>query len=142
MTQEPSEMSNVANIADFRPTGFVPANDATPVESAPTTRAATVGRGLTVVLRALAFALVKTVQVLAFAVLSTLRWPIRVLLGLTIFICLIGLPMVWFGFPEGSQDRTLFTSVTGGGVIGCGLLRHFYDELLIRLDPRGPRISA
>ena len=134
-------MSNVANFADYRAPGLTPANDASPIDATPS-RSAALGHGLAAVLRGLAYALVKALQVLSFVVLSTLRWPIRVLLGITIFVCLIGLPMVWFGYPEGSHERTLFSSVTAGGVIVCGLLRYFYDELLLRLDPRRARLDA
>lgn len=137
-------MSNVANIADFRAPGFVPANDVAPATSEPAAslRGADVRGGLVALLRGLSFAVLKTVQVLAFVVLSVLRWPIRVVLGIAGFFLLIGVPMAWFGFADGSHEQALFTSVTAGGAVACALVRFFYDELLVRLDPRGPRIDA
>ena len=38
--------------------------------------------------------------------------------------------------------QVAIAGLAAGGAVACGLVRFFYDELLVRLDPRGPRIDA
>lgn len=132
-------MTNVANIADYRASEFAPANDAGPSDAAPSARTRAVRSVLGSAFRVLAIGLLKTARLLAFVILSTFRGLIRVLLSIMIFGMMLGLPMFWFGYPDGSHEQRLFSSIAIGVIIGGGLFRHFYDELLLALDPRARR---
>ena len=137
MAKEPIDMSNVANFADYRSAAPQAANDATPSSvQAPQTLLRRTGQVSLMLLLGLARGLLATLRVLAFVILTTLRWPIRVALGLVTFFMLLGLPMFWFGFPEGSHERSLYCTVAILAGFGSALLRYFYDELLLKLTPR------
>jgi hypothetical protein len=136
-------MSNIANIADYRAPGFAPANDFAPsADTSPATTRSQIGPAMRAGLFGVAFAAVKTIQVLAFITLRVLRGPLRIILALVTGAMLLGLPMFWFGYDEGTRERTLFLSVAIGSIFGCGLFGLFYDELLARLDPRQPPRDA
>ena len=129
---------NRSNIIQLRPGGEAPRANENPQKKQATPARPATGHAQRTALKAAALAslgILGVVRYLLFFLLTALRGPVRVLCGLFTFCSIIGLPVAFFGLPDGDPMRTTALTVFGVGLIAASAISWWYDSLLLRLSP-------